>query len=175
MRRRHGTGSITHLTAKGLWRASVELPSDDGKRRRWAVTSRDRDRVTALLDAKLRELGIDPAPPERKTRAEYLSDARLLGTHTPTELRELYGRTPPTCRYCDVPLGVLNQVVDHQTSIARGGSDAIENLQVICWECNAEKGDTPAAEFQYQGIRPRPFRELPSRAHMFQFIPREAA
>lgn len=174
MRRRHGTGSVTHVTGKDLWRASIELPSDDGKRRRWAVTNRDRDVVVGMLDAKLREMGIEPNPPERKTRAEYLRDARARGTHTRTELRALHRSTPPTCRYCGVRMNVLNQVVDHATSIARGGSDAIANLQVICWECNAEKGDTAAADFHYHGPQPRPFRVLPSRAHRFQFIPREA-
>lgn len=142
------------------------MPSTDGKRHRWAASSRDRHTVETLLDFKLRELGRNPNPPEALGRREHMIHARSLGTHTRAELVMLHRHRDATCRYCAVPLDIWNTSVDHKRSVARGGSDSIDNMQIICWQCNAEKGDRDADEFTYAGETPRPYAPLQSRGNL---------
>ena len=152
-----GIGSIYQRNTDGLWLASVPAPAVDGKRRKRVIaTGKDRAKVQAALDA-WREA--NPAAPVL-TRAESMAAARALGTHTYAEMTALI-RAADTCRYCGIGLDVNNRVEDHIVSVARGGSDAIDNLQVICWECNMAKRDND--HYVYDGKKPRPYKPLPMR------------
>ena len=57
-----------------------------------------------------------------------------------------------TCRYCEIKIdprgrGLLAPIRDHVQAIARGGSNAIENLVLSCFPCNLRKGNFSLAEF----------------------------
>ena len=43
------------------------------------------------------------------------------------------------CKYCTATLEFNTCHLDHRTPISRGGTNAFENLQVLCARCNFEK------------------------------------
>lgn len=162
MGRPKGSGSIYYLPGRDLWRAVVELPSD-GRRRQWTTHGKDRDTVEAKLQAKFVEVyGGLPNTEPATLRSARLRVARLNhGGHTADDRRTLLRHAPRTCKYCRVDLDYRNRVIDHVVPVAKGGRDTLDNLQVICWQCNAEKGDLDEEHFSWEGAGPRPYRPLP--------------
>ena len=55
----------------------------------------------------------------------------------------LYGQQEGVCNGCkiDFPFKIFD--VDHRTPKSRGGTDHIDNLQLLCSSCNRIKGDRP--------------------------------
>lgn len=149
---RKGAGTI-YRRGSGYWAVAVELPREDGRRRRKVKTSKDR----AVVEAFLQEWREANPLPEARNRSEHMAAARALGTHRPSEVEALI-RATADCRYCRVVLSEGNRVVDHIIPVSRGGSDAIGNLQVICWECNADKRDR--LDYRWDGP-PRPVKQSP--------------
>ena len=74
------------------------------------------------------------------------------GSHTAAEFLALCVASGWLCRYCGLEIdpegrGLLAPVRDHVQAIARGGSNAIENLVLSCFPCNLQKGELPILEF----------------------------
>lgn len=79
---------------------------------------------------------------QRQTRAQRLTAARRLGTHTETEWRALVAVCGNKCLRCQTAAADLEGgsiCKDHIVPIYQGGSDAIENLQPMCRQCNTAK------------------------------------
>ena len=53
----------------------------------------------------------------------------------------LYGQQDGRCKGCNDHFRVRNMTVDHITPWSQGGSNAMENLQLLCGACNSTKGD----------------------------------
>ncbi|MDE0394983.1 MAG: DNA methyltransferase [Gammaproteobacteria bacterium] len=74
-----------------------------------------------------------------------------------THRHTLYGRQEGVCNGCLVHFPFRNMTVDHVVSQSRGGSDHIENLQLLCGACNSKKGGRPmealVADLLAEGIR----------------------
>lgn len=161
MTTRKRTVGTLYQQADGLWVGAVELGVDaNGKRRRRVVSSKDRATAETKLRAISPNYGVTPP-----TRTEMMAQARKLGTHTAKEWGQKVAATK-TCRYCKTELNMFNVVQDHIIAIESGGSDSIDNLQAICWECNADKYITPHDQYIYPGAEPRPFKVLPRRREM---------
>jgi 5-methylcytosine-specific restriction endonuclease McrA len=74
-----------------------------------------------------------------RIRAQRLAEARARGTHTDQEWMDLVARFDFRCVRCGcIPTG--KPCKDHILPIYIGGSDAIENLQPLCRQCNTAKG-----------------------------------
>src|SRR5579863_416785 len=96
-----------------------------GERREYAVRT---GKIGA--DERWRKVRSDKA-----VRAERLTEARKKGRHTSEEWAALV-------RYCGnkcVKCGSKEIAKDHIIQISDGGSDAIENLQPLCFPCNSGK------------------------------------
>ena len=57
----------------------------------------------------------------------------------------LYGEQEGRCGGCSTPFEYRNLEVDHVHPRSRGGTDHIENLQLLCGHCNRIKGDRDQA------------------------------
>lgn len=151
-----GAGTI-YQRKDGLWCAAINAGTVNGKRKRKVTASKDR----AIVEARLAEWTANAE--SIRTRAEYMRDARAIATHKPSEWWAKVRSLPKICRYCDTALNQFNMVKDHMIAVEAGGSDGLDNVQPICWECNMEKHITPHDQFVYRGIKPRPFSVLPIR------------
>ena len=55
----------------------------------------------------------------------------------------LYGQQEGLCNGCEVMFPFRNFTVDHVVPQSRGGTDHLDNLQLLCGACNSVKGDRP--------------------------------
>jgi len=87
-----------------------------------------------------------------KTQAAKINTkakARLkkLGADLPTRFKPISGKEVMNiweaqkhkCNYCGIPLTVLIMAYDHKMPLAHGGEHSINNLQLICHNCNVSK------------------------------------
>ena len=113
-------------------------------------------RAVALVDMRLRQemdLFFDIIPrldiPQR-TDVVSLPNYR---THKHT----LYGRQEGICGGCRVMFPFRNFTMDHKTPRAKGGTDHLDNLQLLCGACNSMKGtgtqEELIAKLKAEGIR----------------------
>ena len=62
-----------------------------------------------------------------------------------THKHQLFGKQEGRCGGCRVAFPFRNLTVDHVVPQRHGGSDHIDNLQLLCGACNSVKGDRPHA------------------------------
>jgi len=60
----------------------------------------------------------------------------------------LYGEQEGVCRGCDVHFPFKVMEVDHLLPRSRGGTDHVENLQLLCSHCNRSKGNRTMSEWR---------------------------
>ena len=74
-----------------------------------------------------------------------------------THKHMLYGRQEGVCGGCQVMFPFRNMTVDHIVAQSKGGSDHMDNLQLLCGACNSTKGAKSQEEFivrlTEQGLR----------------------
>jgi len=51
------------------------------------------------------------------------------------------------CTYCKEEITTENMSLDHKKPQDRGGSNEIDNLEIVCQRCNVRKGSLTAGEF----------------------------
>ena len=62
-----------------------------------------------------------------------------------THRHQLFGKQEGRCGGCRVAFQFRNFTVDHVVPQRHGGSDHLDNLQLLCGACNSVKGDRPHA------------------------------
>ena len=74
-----------------------------------------------------------------------------------TPRHTLYGRQEGLCAGCNHHFPFRNLTVDHITQRSKGGTDHLDNLQLLCSACNSSKGTISQAAFiaklKRKGIR----------------------
>lgn len=79
-------------------------------------------------------------------RNRYARKMSAEGSHTVEEIRELFDKQKGRCAICGLVLNVKYHA-DHIVPLARGGSNYISNIQVLCPTCNTRKSDLDPVEF----------------------------
>ena len=73
---------------------------------------------------------------------------RIRRYNSPTNKKHLYGEQAGHCAGCGHHFQAQNLEVDHIISRKKGGSDHLDNLQLLCGHCNRTKGDRGMAYLQ---------------------------
>ena len=87
-----------------------------------------------------------------KRHARRARIAKVGGTHTAKDIKELFEAQGKRCAYswCRTDLShnrPRSRHVDHIVPLAAGGSNDRSNLQILCRECNEAKGAKDPVEF----------------------------
>lgn len=93
--------------------------------RRWRRENPDRSRANARA-----------AYHRRRAR-----ERQAKGTHAATDVQAQYDSQRGKCWWCGKKIKEGKYHVDHRIPLARGGSNAPENLVIACPECNLSKND----------------------------------
>ena len=64
-----------------------------------------------------------------------------------THKHTLFGRQEGVCVGCEVMFPFRNMTIDYIIPRSRGGTDHLDNLQLLCGACNSTKGDRSQPEF----------------------------
>ena len=64
-----------------------------------------------------------------------------------THKHTLYGKQEGVCIGCKIMFPFKNMTIDHIVPQSKGGSDHIDNLQLLCNACNSMKGSKSQEEF----------------------------
>jgi hypothetical protein len=106
---------------------------------RWFTDSdgHDSDEVRALVIA--RDMRLDKKLSQAKTvaAAQRLPDGSLRETIPESVRHSVWERDEGTCRSC----GSKSELqYDHLIPVSMGGANSVENLQILCAQCNRRKG-----------------------------------
>ena len=65
---------------------------------------------------------------------------KIRAYNSPANKKELYGEQAGDCKGCNTHFELRNLEVDHIIASSQGGTDLLENLQLLCGSCNRVKG-----------------------------------
>ncbi len=92
-----------------------------------------------LVESRLREQFGVFAEIHHRTDVPRRTDLGTLPNYR-THRHTLYGRQEGHCGGCRVLFPFRNLTVDHVVPQSKGGTDALDNLQLLCGACNSTKG-----------------------------------
>ena len=66
---------------------------------------------------------------------------KLPKYNNPENKAKLYGDQGGYCNGCSMHFKKVNLTIDHIIAKSKGGTDHIDNLQLLCGHCNSVKGN----------------------------------
>lgn len=97
---------------------------------------KNKERINAQLRAYFKR---NPEVGRVASRAHRAMARDCIGTHTKEEIYELFRMQNGLCAHCSSELAKYHG--DHIIPLSKGGSNWIENIQLLCPACNIRKKD----------------------------------
>ena len=99
-------------------------------------------KAAELVERRMRdELGLFYKGAHRTDIPRRTDMGKIPAYNSPMNRTRLYGEQEGNCAGCRTHFDARNLEVDHIISRRKGGTDHIENLQLLCGSCNRIKGD----------------------------------
>ena len=99
-------------------------------------------KAAELVTSRMRsELGLFYNGAHRIDVPQRTDLGKLPPYNHPDNKRKLYGDQGGDCAGCNEHFAPRHFHIDHITPRAKGGTDHLENLQLLCGHCNSVKGD----------------------------------
>ena len=114
--------------------------------RQWVgidLSPRARDLIKLRMDKELGLFGLQTVYRDDIPKRTDMGKLPPPQTHKHT----LYGKQEGVCIGCKIMFPFKNMTIDHIVPQSKGGSDHIDNLQLLCNACNSMKGSKSQEEF----------------------------
>ena len=110
--------------------------------RQWIGIDISRTAADLVQDRMTDQLGLSSALATIKETLPRRTDLGALPPYnSPENKQHLFGAQSGFCLGCDRDFPYDNLTVDHIVPRSRGGHDGLENLQLLCANCNSTKAD----------------------------------
>ena len=106
------------------------------------------EKAAELVQVRVRQIDLDlfhDFEPIRRTDIPRRTDQGPLPSYR-THKHQLFGKQEGTCGGCKTLFPFRNFTIDHIVPQSKGGSDHMDNLQLLCGACNSTKGTDTQAE-----------------------------
>ena len=108
--------------------------------RHWVGIDISEKAVDMVRDRMLREVGLFYQGAHRTDIPKRTDMGKLLKYNDISNKKYLYGEQGGFCLGCQEHFFIQNLTIDHIIPIAKGGTDHVSNLELLCGSCNSIKG-----------------------------------
>lgn len=106
---------------------------------RAALCSRCYKKVAGQYDINERSYWVNKANTIKQRVIRRAPETAVIDVITADDLMGLYEKQEHKCAYCGIQLNALITAVDHKVPISKGGNHTLDNVQLLCHNCNISK------------------------------------
>ena len=114
--------------------------------RQWAGIDISPNALVQVNNRLRDELGLFSLTVTHRTDIPQRTDLGLIPPYK-TQKHTLFGKFEGKCQGCLISFPFRNLTIDHVIPVSKGGTDHIDNLQLLCGACNSTKGAGTNEEF----------------------------